>query len=174
MIPLASLLGQPLKVGNELHIRSNNFRHLFTINPSFHQQSCPDRTGGSGANYCYLILFNLNKKNNLGAILRSAAAFGVRLVMLVGRQGFKAWSDRCQGCLTTMLLGQLVELSIRSQRTTVRCLAGLLCCLPIRSCHRCLSLQAFCKKSGQGVVPIENAATVQEAVAALKAWPPTF
>eukprot|EP00438_Fugacium_kawagutii_P032483 Skav233883 [mRNA] locus=scaffold435:73301:74856:+ [translate_table: standard] len=43
-----------------------------------------------GANYCYLILFNLNKKNNLGAILRSCAAFGVRLVMLVGRQGFKA------------------------------------------------------------------------------------
>lgn len=80
-----------------------------------------DRTGGSGANYCYLILFNLNKKNNLGAILRSAAAFGVRLVMLVGRQGFKA----------------------------------------------------FCKKSGQGVVPIENAATVQEAVAALKARHPS-
>lgn len=37
-----------------------------------------------------MILFNLNKKNNLGAILRSAAAFGVRLVLLVGRQGFKA------------------------------------------------------------------------------------
>eukprot|EP00434_Breviolum_minutum_P024964 symbB.v1.2.022052.t1/scaffold1928.1/size95828/10 len=72
------------------------------------------------ANYCYLILFNLNKKNNLGAILRSAAAFGVRLVLLVGRQGFKA----------------------------------------------------FCKKSGQGVVPIENAATVSEAVAALKARHP--
>lgn len=44
----------------------------------------------SSSNYCYLILFNLNKKNNLGAILRSAAAFGVRLVLLVGRQGFKA------------------------------------------------------------------------------------
>ena len=28
--------------------------------------------------------------------------------------------------------------------------------------------EAFCKKSGQGVVPIENAATVSEAVAALK------
>ncbi|CAK9034710.1 unnamed protein product [Durusdinium trenchii] len=74
----------------------------------------------SDANYCYLILFNLNKKNNLGAILRSAAAFGVRLVLLVGRQGFKA----------------------------------------------------FCKKSGQGVVPIENAPSVQEAVDALKARHP--
>eukprot|EP00913_Durusdinium_trenchii_P001022 g940.t1 len=69
-------------------------------------------------------------KNNLGAILRSAAAFGVRLVLLVGRQGFKA----------------------------------------------------FCKKSGQGVVPIEtldgkaawerNAPSVQEAVDALKARHP--
>ncbi|CAK9034711.1 unnamed protein product [Durusdinium trenchii] len=67
----------------------------------------------SDANYCYL-------KNNLGAILRSAAAFGVRLVLLVGRQGFKA----------------------------------------------------FCKKSGQGVVPIENAPSVQEAVDALKARHP--
>ncbi|CAJ1430738.1 unnamed protein product [Effrenium voratum] len=73
------------------------------------------------ANYCYLILFNLNKRNNLGAILRSAAAFGVRLVVLVGRQGFKA----------------------------------------------------FCKKSGQGAVPIENAATVQQAVEVLKARHPS-
>ena len=53
----------------------------------------------------------------MGGILRSAAAFGVRLVLLVGRQGFKA----------------------------------------------------FCKKSGQGAVPIEHAATLPEAVAALKA-----
>ncbi|CAE8636767.1 unnamed protein product [Polarella glacialis] len=74
----------------------------------------------AGGSYCYLILFNLNKRNNLGAILRSAAAFGVRLVVLVGRQGFKA----------------------------------------------------FCKKSGQGAVPIENAPNVGAAVAALKARHP--
>ena len=100
------------------------------------------------ANFCYLILFNLNKplsscltpflylldpfphlyglrkaskdmsrRNNLGAILRSAAAFGVRQVLLVGRQGFKA----------------------------------------------------FCKKSGQGAVPIEHFGTLPEAVASVKA-----
>lgn len=76
--------------------------------------------GEGGPNYCYLILFNLNKRNNLGAILRSAAAFGVRLVMLVGRRGFKS----------------------------------------------------FCKKSGQGVVPIESSPTVGGAVEALRARHP--
>lgn len=60
-----------------------------------------------GANYCYLILFNLNKKNNLGAILRSAAAFGVRLVMLVGRQGFKA-----SGALDFVLPGKPVSIDL--------------------------------------------------------------
>lgn len=66
---------------------------------------------------CYLILFNLNKKNNLGTILRSAAAFGVQSVVLVGRRAFKS----------------------------------------------------FCKKSGQGAVPIENAESVADAVALLRA-----
>ena len=66
-----------------------------TTLPTFGYFHLKPRTGASAsssssANYCYLILFNLNKKNNLGAILRSAAAFGVRLVLLVGRQGFKA------------------------------------------------------------------------------------
>eukprot|EP00439_Symbiodinium_sp_Y106_P027126 s3756_g3.t1 len=79
------------------------------------------RAEEGAASYCYLILFNLNKRNNLGACLRSAAAFGVRLVMLVGRQGFKA----------------------------------------------------FCKKSGQGAVPIEHAATISQAVEALKARHPS-
>ncbi|CAE7381606.1 rlmB, partial [Symbiodinium pilosum] len=77
--------------------------------------------GEGSANYCYLILFNLNKRNNLGACLRSAAAFGVRLVMLVGRQGFKA----------------------------------------------------FCKKSGQGAVPIEHAPTLPQGIEALKARHPS-
>ncbi|CAE7600427.1 rlmB [Symbiodinium natans] len=81
----------------------------------------PAVDGEGDAAYCYLILFNLNKRNNLGACLRSAAAFGVRLVMLVGRQGFKA----------------------------------------------------FCKKSGQGAVPIEHAATIAQAVEALKARHPS-
>lgn len=70
--------------------------------------------------HCYLILFNLNKKNNLGAILRSAAAFGVHSVVLVGRRAFKS----------------------------------------------------FCKKSGQGAVPIENAESVTDAVALLRAKHP--
>eukprot|EP00929_Paragymnodinium_shiwhaense_P022504 TRINITY_DN14365_c0_g1_i1.p1 TRINITY_DN14365_c0_g1~~TRINITY_DN14365_c0_g1_i1.p1 ORF type:complete len:275 (-),score=34.38 TRINITY_DN14365_c0_g1_i1:23-847(-) len=76
--------------------------------------------GPEGSNYCYLILFNLNKKNNLGTILRSCAAFGVRRVILVGRSGFKS----------------------------------------------------FCKKSGQGAVPIEHSDTLRGAVDMLRAWHP--
>eukprot|EP00927_Polykrikos_kofoidii_P005893 TRINITY_DN12368_c0_g1_i1.p1 TRINITY_DN12368_c0_g1~~TRINITY_DN12368_c0_g1_i1.p1 ORF type:complete len:320 (+),score=45.75 TRINITY_DN12368_c0_g1_i1:86-1045(+) len=82
----------------------------------------PEKKAGdtSVGNYCYLILFNLNKRNNLGAILRSAAAFGVRRVVLVGREGFKA----------------------------------------------------FCKKSGQGAVPIDHTPTLSDAVELLRTWHP--
>eukprot|EP00933_Yihiella_yeosuensis_P042860 TRINITY_DN37521_c0_g1_i1.p1 TRINITY_DN37521_c0_g1~~TRINITY_DN37521_c0_g1_i1.p1 ORF type:complete len:265 (+),score=20.93 TRINITY_DN37521_c0_g1_i1:86-880(+) len=87
-----------------------------TASSSSEPSGVSESGGASGINYCYLILFNLQKRNNLGAILRSAAAFGVRLVVLVGRSGFKA----------------------------------------------------FCKKSGQGAVPIENAPTIGEAVSLLR------
>ena len=80
-----SILGTTI-FGNT-HIYTHFLFGCFQLRPFFQGASV---SSSSSANYCYLILFNLNKKNNLGAILRSAAAFGVRLVLLVGRQGFKA------------------------------------------------------------------------------------
>ena len=54
---------------------------------------------------------------------------------------------------------------------TVCCILAVLAQRPWRCVGACRLFQAFCKKSGQGAVPIEHAATISQAVEALKALP---
>mmetsp|Transcript_68381 Transcript_68381/g.142950 ORF Transcript_68381/g.142950 Transcript_68381/m.142950 type:complete len:262 (+) Transcript_68381:163-948(+) len=113
-LPVDESVGIPLKRPDEV-AAATTATATTEAAPAASSSFSGDRRG-EGPSCCYLILFNLNKKNNLGLILRSAAAFGVRRIVLVGREGFKS----------------------------------------------------FCKKSGQGAVPIQHAATLPEAISFLR------
>ena len=108
-----------------------------------------------------------------GACLRSAAAFGVRLVEAL-RHGFarrcRSSSAEKNDCVRRAGdAGRATRLQGSGWNRQGVCAVSA--CWPFGQMG--LSVQAFCKKSGQGAVPIEHAATISQAVEALKALPVT-
>ena len=48
----------------------------------------------TAAPQCYLIIANVSKKKNIGNIVRSAAAFGVEEIIVVGQPKFTTFGSR--------------------------------------------------------------------------------
>ncbi|KAF6252749.1 Alpha/beta knot methyltransferase [Scenedesmus sp. NREL 46B-D3] len=50
-------------------------------------------TSGQQHPHCYVIVYNVSKKHNVGTLLRSCTAFGVKEVCLVGSRHFNAFGS---------------------------------------------------------------------------------
>ena len=54
----------------------------------------PSGRGQAGKPECYLLVYNVAKKHNVGNIVRSACAFGVKEVIVVGNREVKGFGSQ--------------------------------------------------------------------------------